>query len=125
MKKIVLLLFLIICISNSANSANYITCEEAMESGEPFVLYLHSNGCAACKHFTPIFNEVMKRNSYNVVDVNFSYPQEDNECSRAESRTIPAVYVVNPQQRTRSKIKYETYYDDILFVESLNKLMAQ
>ena len=127
MKKIVILLFLTLIFSGSAKAANYITCEEAMQAEQPFVLYFHSDTCAACKHFNPIFSQVVDKSSYNVnvVDVNFSYSQEKNECSSVDVKAIPAVFVVNSQENTYSKIKYETYFDNILFTESLMKLMGK
>jgi len=125
MKNLVLIVFLIMLTVSSVNAANYMTCEDAVQEGKPFVVYLHSNTCPACKHFTPIFNQMMSRTSYNVVEVNYSYPQNENECSNIQTKTIPAVYVINPEKQTSSEIKYETYFDSILFSKSLSKLMGQ
>ncbi len=125
MKKLLLMLFLMIFAISCANAANYLTCDQAMQTGKPFVLYLHSNTCYSCKQFTPIFTRIMNgKASYNVVDINYSYPQGKDVCSSAESKTIPAVYVVDPKQRTRSKIKFETYFDDTAFTTSLTNLMG-
>lgn len=125
MKKLILALFLMILFSSYVKAANYVTCDEAMKKGKPFVLYLHSNTCYACKQFTPLFTKMMEgMPTYDVVDVNYSYPQGKDVCSTAESRTIPAVYVVNPQQRTRSKIKYETYFSETAFTTALTNLMG-
>lgn len=125
-KKFWFIIFIMICLVNTADCANYITCDQAMKTGKPFVLYLHSNTCYACKQFTPIFTRLMDTMSnYNVVDINYSYPQGKDICSTAESKTIPAVYVVNPQKRTRSKISFDTYFDDAAFTTSLINLMNQ
>lgn len=126
MKKFIITAAIILLTINNAYCANYMTCEQAMNTGKPFVLYLHSNTCYACKQFTPIFTKIMDTmQSQNVVDINYSYPQAKNVCSSAETRTIPAVYVVNPQKRTRSKINFETYYDEITFKNSLTNLLNQ
>ena len=61
--------------------------------------------------------------SYNIVDINFSYPQTKNICTTAESRTIPAVYIVNPNTRTRSKIKSDTYFNPILLKKAIYELI--
>lgn len=126
MKKYLITIFTIFFVTNAALSANYLTCNQAMKTGRPFVLYLHSNSCYACREFTPVFTKIMdSMSSYNVVDINFSYPQAKDVCSTAESRTIPAVYVVNPQKRTRSKINFNTYFDNNAFTTSLIELMNQ
>ena len=126
MKKILYLLIVMLFLVNSINAANYVTCENAMQKKKPFILYLHSNTCYACKQFTPLFTKIMDSfPSYDIVDINYSYPQPKNVCSSAESRTIPAVYVVNPQKRTRTKLNYSTYYDQDAFKSSLNALLNQ
>ena len=126
LKNLIVVLSIFIGFANNAYSANYLQCEQAVQEGKPFILYLHSNSCYACKQFTPIFNQVVSSMSeYNVVDVNYSYPQKQNVCSSAESQTIPAVYVVNPQKRTRSKLNYDIYFKQKEFKDSLLKLLNE
>ena len=125
-KNLIVTLLIFIGFADSVYCANYLQCEQAMQEGKPFILYLHSNGCYACKQFTPIFNQIVSSMSeYNVVDVNYSYPQKQNVCSSAESQTIPAVYVVNPQKRTRSKLNYDIYFKQNEFKDSLLKLLNE
>ncbi len=125
MKNLVLIVFLMMLTVSSVNAANYMSCEDAVQEGKPFVVYLHSNTCPACKHFTPVFNQMMSRTSYNVVDVNYSEQLDENKCSTLQTKTIPAVFVVNPEQQTSAKIKYETYFDSILFSKTLTNLMGE
>ena len=96
-----------------------------IQEGKPFIVYKHSNTCPACKHFTPVFNQMMSRTSYNVVDVNYSEQLDENKCSTLQTKTIPAVFVVNPEQQTSAKIKYDTYFDSILFSKTLTNLMGE
>ena len=85
MKNLLLIILIIFVFANSVNSANYMSCEDAMNTVKPFVLYIHSNTCYACKQFTPIFNRIMDTMpDYNVVDINFSYMQPHNVCSAAK-----------------------------------------
>lgn len=126
MKKFLMTILMLLFWANAGYCATYLTCDQAMKTGKPFILYLHSNTCYACKQFTPVFGRLMDTmQTQNVVDINYSYPQEKNVCSTAETRTIPAVYVVNPQNRTRSKINYDTYYDESKFIKSLTDLLNQ
>ena len=126
MKKLIITINMLMFLSSSAYCANYVNCNQAMQTGKPFILYLHSNTCYACKKFTPIFAKLMDTMPmYNVVDINYSYPQTNDVCSTAETKTIPAVYVVNPQKRTRAKINYNTYFDETAFTTSLMNLLNQ
>ena len=125
-KNLVILFIMLMFGADYANAANYMQCEQAMSVGKPFILYLHSNGCYACKQFTPIFGHVMdSMPDYNVVDVNYSYPQKANICSSAQSKTIPAVDVVNPQKRTRSKINFNIYFKQNEFKAALLQLLKE
>ena len=123
LKKLSLILIVIIFSSNLGLCANYMDCNSAMNAGKPFILYLHSNTCGSCKRFTPIFNSVIQNMPHNVVDINFSYPQQNNVCTTAETKTIPAVYVVDPKLRTRSKVNFDVYFDSQLLTETLNDLL--
>ncbi len=126
MKKLLFIILIMFGFANSVNSANYMSCEDAMNTGKPFVLYIHANSCYACKQFTPIFKKIMNSMpDYNVVDINLSYMQPHNVCSAAETNTIPAVYVVNSQKRTRSKISFSTYFNEKNFVSALVDLMNE
>ncbi|MGN0018954.1 MAG: thioredoxin family protein [Candidatus Gastranaerophilaceae bacterium] len=123
LKKLSLILIGLLLGSNVALSANYVDCDSAMNAGKPFILYLHSNTCGSCKRFTPIFNSVVQDMPYNVVDINYSYSQSRNVCTTAETKTIPAVYIVDPAQRTRSKVNFDTYFDSQVFRETLKDLL--
>ncbi len=125
-KNLIFTLIISTCFVNSCFCANYLQCEQAIQEGKPFILYLHSNSCYACKQFTPIFNQIVNSIAdYNVVDINYSYPQRQNVCSAAESQTIPAVYVVNPQKRIRSKLNYSIYFKQNEFKEALLNLLKE
>lgn len=126
MKKFIITLVLVLLFTNDVWAVSQVTCEQALKAEKPFILYLHSDTCGACKMFTPVFYQVMDSISgYNLVDINYSYPQASNVCSNAQSKTIPAVYVVDPQKRTRSKINYETYFEQEELKKSLLNLLKQ
>lgn len=109
LKKILIFFVVLYCTISNALCANYTDCNTAMSARQPFLLYIHTNTCGSCKEFTPIFSSIADSLSYNVVDINFSYPQQNNICTTAETKTVPALYVVNPTARTRSKVNIHAY----------------
>ena len=50
--------------------------EDALRTGEPVFLYMHTNYCRYCKEFNPIFDKLVQNNKkkYHFVKVNAESP---------------------------------------------------
>ena len=71
MKKLLLLLSMLFCIPVFAGQF-----EDAMRTGEPVCLYIHTQYCRYCKQFNPVFDKLVQNHKkrYKFVKVDADSP---------------------------------------------------
>ena len=70
-KVIILLLFYVLCVPVFAGQY-----EDALRTGEPVCLYLHTQYCKYCKQFNPIFEKITRsqKKNYRFVKIDAESP---------------------------------------------------
>lgn len=115
MKKFILSLFLILMFAPSISAMGY---KEAMKQDKPIVLYINMFGCSACRHFESFYNAAQSKFPFK-----FNFVKEDINDSEVGAKLnvneAPSVYILEPKNRTASKIKYDCLRDQSCFEQTL------